>query len=187
MGWFRSSLVAEVSLGREGVTGRDITSNNLKAASPCSWVEDSWCLTVAKGDGRPEECVGEVHGVIFLTYLIQEQLASSAVVISAVQQSGSVAHIYMAWFRYRLPHQWWGGSPVESEDHERLRLSRRGCWASTGEQRKCWETETPTRVEAIGTSEMWVLCVVSLNHCFGNTSYPRNRHGETKRIQPATS
>ena len=66
MGWFRSSLVAEVSLGGEGVIGRDITSDNLKATSPCSWVEGSWWLTVAKGNGRPEECVGEVHGVIFL-------------------------------------------------------------------------------------------------------------------------
>lgn len=89
MGWFRGSLVAEVRLGREGVIGRGITSNNLQAASPCSWVEGSWWLTVAKGNGRPEECVKEV----------QAQLMQSAVVISAVH------HIYVAWFRYRLPHQ----------------------------------------------------------------------------------
>ena len=61
MGWFRSSLVAEVRLSREGLIGRDITSNNLKAASPCSWVEGSWWLAVAKGNGRPEECVEEVQ------------------------------------------------------------------------------------------------------------------------------
>lgn len=91
-------------MGGEGVIGRDIMSSNLKAVRPCSWVEGSWCLTVAKGNGRPEERVGEVHGVIFfLIYLIQVQLTSSAVVISAVEQSGSVAHICMARLRYVLP------------------------------------------------------------------------------------